>query len=124
MRRSTRILTSGIISAGFLVPNLSFGVNNNEYSIICISLEKTSVILGDTSKVSISFKDKQDADTIVLNLLCYDERLSTVLNYNSETNSYECIIIFDIDPEYLNVWEIESIELHNSENTIILDKIK
>ena len=124
MRRSTRILTSGIISAGLLVPNLSFGVNNNENSNISISLEKTSVILGDTSKVSISFKEKQDADTITLNLLCYDERLSTVLNYNSETNSYEGVINFDIDPEYLNVWEIESIELHSSENTITLDKNK
>ena len=124
MKKRTRILTSGLISATLAVPSLAFAIDANDNSNINIELEKTSVILGDTSKISISFKEKQSADNITLNLLCYDEKLSTTLNYNPENNAYEGEIKFDIDPEYLNVWEIENIVVNNDENTQTLDKNK
>ena len=124
MKKSTRILTSGLISATLAVPSLAFAIDANDNSNISIELEKTSVILGDTSKISISFKEKQSANNITLNLLCYDEKLSTTLNYNPENNAYEGEIKFDIDPEYLNVWEIENIVVNNDENTQTLDKNK
>lgn len=124
MKKRTRILTSGLISATLAVPSLAFAIDANDNSNINIELEKTSVILGDTSKISISFKEKQSANNITLNLLCYDEKLSTTLNYNPENNAYEGEIKFDIDPEYLNVWEIENIVVNNDENTQTLDKNK
>lgn len=124
MRKRTKMLTSGVMSLTLAVPSLAFAVGTNDNSNISIELEKTSVILGDTSKISISFKEKQIANNITLNLLCYDEKLSTTLNYNPENNAYEGEIKFDIDPEYLNVWEIESIVVNNDENTQTLDKNK
>ena len=124
MRKRTKMLTSGLISATLSVPSLAFAVGNNENSNINIELEKNSVILGDTSKVSISFKEKQSANNIILNLSCYDEKLSTTLNYNPENNTYEGEIKFDIDPEYLNVWTIENIVVNSDENAQTLDKNK
>lgn len=124
MIKRTRMLASGLISATLAVPSLAFAVGTNDNSNINIELEKTSVILGDTSKISISFKEKQNANNITLNLLCYDEKLSTTLNYNPKNNAYEGEIKFDIDPEYLNVWEIENIVVNNDENAQTLDKDK
>lgn len=124
MRKRAIMLTSGVMSLTLAVPSLAFAVGTNDNSNISIELEKTSVILGDTSKISISFKEKQNAKNITLNLVCYDEELSTILNYNSENNAYEGEIKFDIDPEYLNVWEIENIVVNNDKNTQTLDKNK
>lgn len=124
MRKSTKMLTSGLISAALVVPNLAFATENNDNSNINIELEKTSVILGDTSKISIKFKENLNAESITINLLCYDERLSTTLKYNPENNTYEGTINFDIDPEYLNVWEIENIVVNSEENAQTLDKDK
>lgn len=124
MRKSTKMLTSGLISAALVVPNLAFATENNDNSNINIELEKTSVILGDTSKISIKFKENLNAESITINLLCYDERLSTTLKYNPENNTYEGTINFDIDPEYLNVWEIENIVVNSDENAQTLDKDK
>ncbi|RDY25022.1 N-acetylmuramoyl-L-alanine amidase [Romboutsia maritimum] len=117
MKKTSKFLTAGIISLSMIAPNVAFASNvdvakNN--AGINIELEKRSVILGDKSKISISFKEKQDADSITLNYKCYDMILSTDLKYNSKSNSYEGTINFNKDPEYLNVWEVESIIINNS----------
>lgn len=124
MGKKAKMLASGLISTTLVLSNLTFAFSTNNNSNINIELEKTSVILGDTSKISISFKENQNAKNITLNLLCYDERLSTILNYNPKNNAYEGEIKFDIDPEYLNVWEIENIVVNNDENAQTLDKSK
>lgn len=124
MRKKAKILASSLISTTLILPNSIFALGTNNNSNINIELEKRSVILGDTSKISISFKENQNANNITLNLLCYDQRLSTTLNYNSENNAYEGEIKFDIDPEYLNVWTIENIVVNNDENAQTLDKDK
>lgn len=49
--------------------------------------------------------------------------LSAILIYNSNTNSYEGIINFNEEPEYLNVWKIENITI-NSETPEVLNKAK
>ncbi|HSQ87302.1 N-acetylmuramoyl-L-alanine amidase [Romboutsia sp.] len=124
MKKLTKLLTAGIISVTLVAPSISFAANINmeSNSNININLEKRTVLLGYKSKVSISFKEKQNANSITLNYLCYDMPLSTTLNYNQETNTYEGEINFNKDPEYLNVWSIENITINNEENPKILNK--
>ena len=43
MRKRTKMLTSGLISATLVVPSLAFAVGTNDNSNISIELEKTSV---------------------------------------------------------------------------------
>ena len=100
MKKSTKIFTTGIMATTLVAPNIVMAANiENENLDININLEKRTVLLGDKSKVSISFKENQNADSITLNYLCYDMQLSTILNYNPETNSYEGEINFNKDPE-------------------------
>lgn len=128
MKKSTKIFTTGIMATTLVAPNIVMAANiENENLDININLEKRTVLLGDKSKVSISFKENQNADSITLNYLCYDMQLSTILNYNPETNSYEGEINFNKDPEYLNVWELENItingEIEKVLNTTDLEKL-
>ena len=124
MKKTARILTTGIISLSMIAPNVAFAsnVDVSKKLDINIDLEKRSVILGDKSKISINFKEKYDAKSITLNYKCYDMILSTNLDYNEKTNSYEGTINFNKDPEYLNVWEIESIVVNNPTNPQTLTK--
>ncbi|MBO3443036.1 cell wall-binding repeat-containing protein [Clostridium sp. CCUG 7971] len=125
MKRTIKMMAAGLIATSLVAPTVSFATSanleNNEN--ININLEKTTVVLGDTSKISIKFKENLNADSITINFLCYDMPLSANLKFNPETNSYEGIIEFNKDPEYLNVWQIENITI-NGENKQILDKQK
>lgn len=125
MKRTIKMMAAGIIATSLVAPTVSFAtstnIENNEN--ININLEKTTVVLGDISKISIKFKENLNADSITINFLCYDMPLSANLKFNPETNSYEGIIEFNKDPEYLNVWQIENITI-NGENEQILDKQK
>lgn len=125
MKRTIKMMAAGLIATSLVAPTVSFATSanleNNEN--ININLEKTTVVLGDTSKISIKFKENLNADSITINFLCYDMPLSANLKFNPETNSYEGIIEFNKDPEYLNVWQIENITI-NGDNGQILDKQK
>lgn len=125
MRRTVKMMAAGIIAASLVAPTVSFATSANmeDNENIKIDLEKTTVVLGDTSKISIKFKENLNADSVTINFLCYDMPLSANLNFNPETNSYEGIIEFNKDPEYLNVWQIENITI-NGENKQVLDKQK
>ena len=126
MNKRKRLLTSGIETIAILAPNMAFANENivKTDSSININLEKKSVVLGSKSKVSVKFKEKQDADSITLNYMCYDMPLSTTINYNSQTDSYEGEIFFNKDPENLNVWELQSIDLNKNDQKEVLDKEK
>lgn len=125
MKRSIKMIASGIIATSLVAPTVSFATSTNleNNENININIEKTTVVLGDSSKISIKFKENPNADSITINFLCYDMPLSANLNFNPETNSYEGIIEFNKDPEYLNVWQIENITI-NGENKQVLDKEK
>lgn len=125
MKKRRKMLSTGIMATMLAVPTMAFANETNiNSSDININLEKRSVIYGDTSKISISFKEDLKANSITLNYLCYDQTLSTTLNYNPQTKSYEGTINFNIDPEYLNVWQIENIVVNSDENAQTLDKSK
>ena len=120
MKKSTKIVTAGLIATTLVVPNIVMAANiENQNLDINISLEKRTVLLGDKSKVSVSFKENQNADTITLNYLCYDMPLSATLNYNPNTNSYEGEINFNKDPEYLNVWELENLTINGESEKVL-----
>lgn len=125
MKKSTKLITSAMLSTTMISSNLVFATNTiseNEKNIN-IDIDKTTVFYNDKSNISIKFKEKPQADSITINFLCYDMSLSATLNYNSNTNSYEGTINFNKEPEYLNVWKIENITI-NSETPEILDKTK
>lgn len=125
MKKSTKLITSAMLATAIISPNLVFATNNtleNEKNIN-IDIDKTTVFYKDTSNISIKFKENPKSDSITINFLCYDMPLSATLNYNSNTNSYEGIINFNKEPEYLNVWKIENITI-NSETPEVLDKTK
>lgn len=120
MKKSTKIVTAGLMATTLVVPNIVMAANiENQNLDINISLEKRTVLLGDKSKVSVSFKENQNADTITLNYLCYDMPLSATLNYNPNTNSYEGEINFNKDPEYLNVWELENLTINGESEKVL-----
>lgn len=123
MKIKLRKMTIGVIISTFIVTQPVYGININESNKkIDINIEKTSVILEDKSKISIKFNENLNSNNITINYVCYDETLSTILNYNSQSSSYEGVMKFDIDPEYLNVWKIESIVINNDENPQTLYK--
>ncbi|MGL6107505.1 cell wall-binding repeat-containing protein [Romboutsia sp.] len=126
MKKTVKLFTAGLITTALVAPNIAFAANTNtiKNSGININLEKRTVLLGDESKINISFQQKFNANTITLNLLCYDMPLSATLNYNQKTNSYEGTINFNKDPEYLNIWEIENITINDEKNSQILNKQK
>lgn len=120
MRKSTKMLATTGMAITLVVPNVAMAtekIENN--SNININLEKRTVLLGDKSKISVSFKEKQNANSITLNYLCYDMQLSTTLNYNEQSDSYEGEINFNKDPEYLNVWEIENITINSDTEKVL-----
>ncbi|MEG2789567.1 MAG: cell wall-binding repeat-containing protein [Romboutsia sp.] len=125
MKKTTKLFTTSLIATSLVAPTAVFATNTNikQMENINIDLEKRSILLGETSKISINFKEKPDTDSITINFLCYDMELSATLNFNSENNSYEGEILYNVDPEYLNVWQIENITI-NSETPQILNKEK
>lgn len=120
MKRRKKLFTTGLVAASIIAPT-SIYANNETTENIKIELEKRSVVLGNESKIRVSFKEKFDAKTITVNYLCYDQELSTNLKYNSQTQSYEGTIKFNIDPEYLNVWKINNIVINDNQNKQVLN---
>ncbi|MCC0783084.1 N-acetylmuramoyl-L-alanine amidase [Clostridioides sp. ES-S-0108-01] len=125
MRRNTKLLTTGILSMAIVAPTMAFATESNAMENsedLNINLEKKSIVLGSTSKVSVKFKEKLDADSITLKYKCYDMPLDTTLNYNQSTGSYEGTINYNKDPEYLNVWELQGITINSENNPKTLNK--
>ncbi len=126
MRRINKYFAVGVLSMAVVAPNTSIVANastiENNNSQININLEKKSVLLGTKSNASVKFKEKPNADSITLNFLCYDMELEATLNYNSSTGQYEGVIEYNKDPEYLNVWELQSIKINNPEKSEVLNK--
>ena len=125
MRRNTKLLTTGILSMAIVAPAMAFATESNAMennADLNINLEKKSIVLGSTSKVSVKFKEKPDADSITLKYKCYDMPLDTTLNYNQSTESYEGTINYNKDPEYLNVWELQGITINSKNNPKTLNK--
>lgn len=123
MKKRRKLFTTGLVAASIIAPT-SIYANNETTENIKIELEKRSVVLGNESKIRVSFKEKFDAETITVNYLCYDQELSTNLKYNSQTQSYEGTIKFNIDPEYLNVWKINNIVINDNQNKQVLNTDK
>lgn len=121
MKKQMKILTSAIIGTSLIAPSMAFANNIEETSNVDINIDKRTVLLGDTSNVSVKFKEDMKADSITLNFLCYDMPLSATLKYNEATKSYEGQINFNKDPEYLNVWNLENITI-NSNKPKVLNK--
>ena len=125
MRRNTKLLTTGILSMAIVAPTMAFATESNAMennADLNINLEKKSIVLGSTSKVSVKFKEKPDADSITLKYKCYDMPLDTTLNYNQSTESYEGTINYNKDPEYLNVWELQGITINSKTNPKTLNR--
>ena len=125
MRRNTKLLTTGILSMAIVTPTMAFATESNAMennADLNINLEKKSIVLGSTSKVSVKFKEKPDADSITLKYKCYDMPLDTTLNYNQSTESYEGTINYNKDPEYLNVWELQGITINSKTNPKTLNR--
>ncbi|HBH2694984.1 TPA: cell wall-binding repeat-containing protein [Clostridioides difficile] len=125
MRRNTKLLTTGILSMAIVTPTMAFATESNAMennADLNINLEKKSIVLGSTSKVSVKFKEKPDADSITLKYKCYDMPLDTTLNYNQSTESYEGTINYNQDPEYLNVWELQGITINSKNNPKTLNR--
>ena len=125
MRRNTKLLTTGILSMAIVAPTMAFATESNAMennADLNINLEKKSIVLGSTSKVSVKFKEKPDADSITLKYKCYDMPLDTTLNYNQSTGAYEGTINYNQDPEYLNVWELQGITINSKNNPKTLNR--
>ena len=125
MRRNTKLLTTGILSMAIVTPTMAFATESNAMennTDLNINLEKKSIVLGSTSKVSVKFKEKPDADSITLKYKCYDMPLDTTLNYNQSTGAYEGTINYNQDPEYLNVWELQGITINSKNNPKTLNR--
>ncbi|MCC0637395.1 MULTISPECIES: N-acetylmuramoyl-L-alanine amidase [unclassified Clostridioides] len=125
MKKNARLITTGILSMAIVAPTMAFATESNAMennANLNINLEKKSIVLGSTSKVSVKFKEKPDADSITLKYKCYDMPLDTTLNYNQSTGLYEGTINYNKDPEYLNVWELQGITINSTTNPKTLDK--
>ncbi|MBY2478182.1 N-acetylmuramoyl-L-alanine amidase [Clostridioides difficile] len=125
MRRNAKLLTTGILSMAIVAPTMAFATESNAMennADLNISLEKKSIVLGSTSKVSVKFKEKPDADSITLKYKCYDMPLDTTINYNQSTGAYEGTINYNKDPEYQNVWELQGITINSANNPKTLNK--
>jgi N-acetylmuramoyl-L-alanine amidase len=126
MRKLNKIFATGMLSMALVTPNIAIVANastvENNNSDLNINLEKKSVLLGTKSNASVKFKEKPNADSITLNFLCYDMELEATLNYNESTGEYEGVIEYNKDPEYLNVWELQSIKINNPEKSEVLNK--
>ncbi|MDI7815371.1 N-acetylmuramoyl-L-alanine amidase [Clostridioides difficile] len=125
MRRNAKLLTTGILSIAIVAPTMAFATESSAMennADLNISLEKKSIVLGSTSKVSVKFKEKPDADSITLKYKCYDMPLDTTINYNKSTGAYEGTINYNKDPEYQNVWELQGIIINSENNPKTLNK--
>ena len=114
MNKRFKATTAIVMASTMLAPTAVFAQSSAQGSEVSVNIEKQSVVFGTESSVSVKFKEKLNADKIVLNFKCYDMPLSAELKYNSDKDIYEGTIKIDQEPEYLNVWELQNIEVKSS----------
>ena len=114
MKRRFKATTAVVMAATMMAPSMAFAQGSVEKEAVSVNIEKPSVVFGTESAVSVKFKEKLDADKIVVDYKCYDMSIKTELKYNKDKDIYEGSIKFNEEPEYLNVWELNSIEVKSA----------
>ena len=114
MKRRFKATTAVVMAATMMAPSMAFAQESVEKEAVSVNIEKPSVVFGTESAVSVKFKEKLNADKIVVDYKCYDMSIKTELKYNKDKDIYEGSIKFNEEPEYLNVWELNSIEVKSA----------
>ena len=121
MKRRFKATTAVVMAATMMAPTMAFAQTSAQDKGISVNIEKKSVVFGTESGISVKFKEKLNAEKIVVDFKCYDMTISSELKYNKDKDVYEGTVKFDQEPEYLNVWELEKIEV-KSANPYSLDR--
>ena len=121
MKRRFKATTAVVMAATMMAPTMAFAQTSAQEKGISVDIESKSVVFGTESGISVKFKEKLDAEKIVVDFKCYDMTISSELKYNKDKDVYEGTVKFDQEPEYLNVWELEKIEV-KSANPYSLDR--
>ena len=121
MKRRFKATTAVVMAATMMAPTMAFAQEGAQKEEVSVNIEKKSVVFGTESGISVKFKEKLDAEKIVVDFKCYDMTISSELKYNKDKDVYEGTVKFDQEPEYLNVWELEKIEV-KSANPYSLDR--
>ena len=114
MKRRFKATTAVVMAATMIAPTMAFAQESAQDNGVSVNIEKKSVVFGTESAVSVKFKEKLNADKIVVDYKCYDMTISSELKYNKEKDVYEGTIKFNEEPEYLNVWKLEKIEVKSA----------
>ena len=121
MKRRFKATTAVVMAATMMAPTMAFAKTSAQEKGISVDIESKSVVFGTESGISVKFKEKLNAEKIVADFKCYDMTISSELKYNKDKDVYEGTVKFDQEPEYLNVWELEKIEV-KSANPYSLDR--
>lgn len=121
MKRRFKATTAVVMAATMMAPTMAFAQEGVQKEEVNVNIEKKSVVFGTESAISVKFKEKLDADKIVVDFKCYDMTISSELKYNKDKDVYEGTVKFDQEPEYLNVWQLEKVEV-KSANPYSLDR--
>ena len=114
MKRRFKATTAVVMAATMMAPTMAFAQTSAQEKGISVDIESKSVVFGTESGISVKFKEKLDAEKIVVDFKCYDMTISSELKYNNDKNVYEGTVKFDQEPEYLNVWELDKIEVKSA----------
>ena len=121
MKRRFKATTAVVMAATMMAPTMAFAQEGAQKEEVSVNIEKKSVVFGTESGISVKFKEKLDAEKIVVDFKCYDMTISSELKYNKDKDVYEGTVKFDQEPEYLNVWQLEKVEV-KSANPYSLDR--
>lgn len=121
MKRRFKATTAVVMAATMMAPTMAFAQTSAQEKGISVDIKSKSVVFGTESGISVKFKEKLNAEKIVVDFKCYDMTISSELKYNKDKDVYEGTVKFDQEPEYLNVWELEKIEV-KSANPYSLDR--
>ena len=121
MKRRFKATTAVVMAATMMAPTMAFAQEGVQKEEVSVNIEKKSVVFGTESAISVKFKEKLDADKIVVDFKCYDMTISSELKYNKDKDVYEGTVKFEQEPEYLNVWQLEKVEV-KSANPYYLDR--
>lgn len=121
MKRRFKATTAVVMAATMMAPTMAFAQSSAQEKEISVDIESKSVVFGTESGISVKFKEKLDAEKIVVDFKCYDMTISSELKYNKDKDVYEGTVKFDQEPEYLNVWQLEKVEV-KSANPYSLDR--
>ena len=115
MKRRFKATTAVVMAATMMAPTMAFAQTSAQEKGISVDIESKSVVFGTESGISVKFKEKLNAEKIVVDFKCYDMTISSELKYNKDKDVYEGTVKFDQEPEYLNVWELEKIEVKSAD---------